>query len=168
MGILKRKIEEDFKKALKETKEIEVSTLKLLKAAIFNREKEKRYKISKEKPTLTQGELEKASFLTDEEIQEVLTSEIKKRKEAITEFEKGKREDLVKKEKKEISILKRYLPKEIAKEEIEKMAREIIKQLEVKEIKEMGKVMKELMPKLRGKADGSLVSQIVKELLSQK
>lgn len=168
MKSLKDKIEADFKKALKEKKELEVSTLRLLKAAIFNKEKEKRYKIAKEKPELGVEELEKESILSDEEIQEVLFFEVKRRKEAILEFEKGKREDLVKKEKEEMEILKRYLPKELSKEEIEKIAKETIEKIGAKEIKDMGKVMKELVRKLKGKAEGATISEIVKNLLSKK
>jgi len=110
--MLKSKIEEDFKSALKEKKEIEVSTLRMLKAAVFNKEKEKRYKLSKEKPDLNGEELEKESQLRDEEVIEVISSEIKKRKESILEFEKGKREDLIKKEKVEMKILQSYLPEQ--------------------------------------------------------
>ncbi len=175
---IKEKIEEDFKKALKEKKEIEVSTLRMLQAAIFNKEKEKRYRLSKEKPGLNleelkkesplAKELEKESVLTDEEVLEVISSEIKKRKEAILEFEKGKREDLVKKEKAEMEILQRYLPEQLSEEEIKKLAREIIEKLGAKDIKDMGKVMAQLMPKLKGRADGSLVNKIVKDLLTLK
>jgi uncharacterized protein YqeY len=165
---LKEKIDEDLKRAMKEKKEREVSTLRLLKAAIFNREKEKRYKISKEKEELKEEELEKESQLSDEEIIEVIHSEIKKRKEAILEFEKGKREDLVKKEKEEIEILKNYLPEQLSEKEIEKLAKEVIEKVGAKDIKDMGKVMKELMPKVKGRTDGALVSKIVKELISKK
>ena len=164
---LKEKIQEDFKKFLKEKKEIEVSTLRMLKAAIFNREKEKRYKLSKEKPDLKEKDLEKESQLTDEEIVQVIFSEIKKRKESILLFEKGKREDLVEKEKEEIKILEKYLPEQLSAEEIKKMAKEVIKKTGAREPKDMGKVMGHLMPKLKGKAEGGLVSKIVKELLTQ-
>ena len=164
---LKQKIQEDFKKFLKGKKEIEVSTLRMLKAAIFNREKEKRYKLSKEKPDLKEKDLEKESQLTDEEIVQVIFSEIKKRKESILLFEKGKREDLVEKEKEEIKILEKYLPEQLSAEEIKKMAKEVIKKTGAREPKDMGKVMGHLMPKLKGKAEGGLVSKIVKELLTQ-
>ena len=165
---LKQKIQEDFKKFLKEKKEIEVSTLRMLKAAIFNREKEKRYKLSKEKPDLKEKDLEKESQLTDEEIVQVIFSEIKKRKESILLFEKGKREDLVEKEKEEIKILERYLPEQMPEEEIKKIASQVIKEIGATEPRDMGKVMANLMSKLKGKADGSLVSKIVKELLTEK
>jgi len=165
---LKEKIEEDFKKALKEKRKVEVSTLRMLKAAIFNKEKEKRYKISKEKPDLSGEQLEKESQLRDEEVLEVVSSEIKKRKESILEFEKGERQDLVEKETKEKEILKKYLPEQLSEEEIKKLAMKVIEKIEAKEPKDVGKVMAELMPKVKGKADGILVSKIVKGLLTTK
>jgi len=111
--MLKEKIQKDLNSALKEKKELEVSVLRLLLSAIFNKEKEKRYKISREKPEAEEKELEKESQLTDEEVMEVISSEIKKRKESILEFEKGKRMDLVEKEKAEMEVLQKYLPKEV-------------------------------------------------------
>jgi len=163
--MLKEEIKQNFKKAFKEKKEIEVSVLRMLSAAILNKEKEKRYKLSKEKPELTEGELEKESQLTDEEVIEVISSEVKKRKEAIIAFEKGERTDLVEKEKKELDILKKYLPEQLSEEEIKKLAREAIKKVGAKEIKDMGRAMAQLMPKLKGRAQGSEVSNIVKGLL---
>jgi uncharacterized protein YqeY len=161
---LKKKIYEDLKKALFEKKDTEVSVLRLLNSSILNKEKEKRYKISLKKDNV--ADLDKASVLGDEEILEVIISEVKKRKEAIIEFEKGNRKDLADKEKKELEILKRYLPEQLSEEEIKELAKEAIKKVGAKEIKDMGKVMAELMPKVKGRADGSLVSKIVKELLS--
>jgi uncharacterized protein YqeY len=168
MTKLREKIEEDLKKAMKEKKEREVLALRLLRAALFNREKEKRYKISKGKKEIKEEELAKESQLTDDEIREVIFSEIKKRKEAISEFIRGKREDLVQKEEKEMEVLKKYLPEELPQEEIEKMAKEIIEKIGAKEMKDMGKVMKELMPKVKGRAEGKTVSEIVQGLLSKK
>lgn len=161
---LKKKIYEDLKKALFEKKDTEVSVLRLLNSSILNKEKEKRYKISLKKDNV--ADLDKASVLGDEEILEVIISEVKKRKEAIIEFEKGNRKDLADKEKKELEILKRYLPEQLSEEEIKELAKEAIKKVGAKEIKDMGKVMAQLMPKVKGRADGSLVSKIVKELLS--
>jgi len=178
---IKETIQGDFKKSLKEKKEIEISTLRMLNSAIFNREKEKRYKLilrrcsglrlslsnafSQQKPDLKEKDLEKESQLTDEEIIQVIFSEIKKRKESILLFEKGKRDDLVKKEKEEIKILEKYPPEQMSEEEIKKIAKEAIKKIGAKEPKDTGKVMSQLMPKLKGKAEGGLVSKIVKELL---
>ncbi len=163
---LKEKIREDINKNLKERKELEVLTLRQLSAAILNKEKEKRYKISKEKPEEIKEEaLEKESQLTDDEVIDVISSEIKKRKESIELFQKGERQDLVEKETKEKEILQNYLPEQLSEEEIKKIAKEAIEKVDAKEMKDMGKVMQELMPKVKGKAAGSLVGKIVKELL---
>lgn len=162
---LKVKIQDDMKRGMKAKDELTVSVLRLLLAAILNREKEKRYKLAKRKPELKEEDLTKGSELTDEEIVAVIFSESKKRREAIVEYEKGKRLDLAEKEKKEAEILKKYLPEQLSEEEIEKMAREAIKKVGAKELKDMGKVMAELMPRLKGRVEGSLVSKIVKEIL---
>jgi len=203
---LKEKISDDLKKALKKKAELEILTLRMLQAAILNKEKEKRAKLAKEKdyypPTVLPvlpsrpkkemedynppaasshslrewaPELEKESQLTDDEVIEVISSEIKKRKEAIFEFQKGEREDLVEREKAELEVLKKYLPEQLSEKEIKKLAREVIAALRTSlapserekfGVKDMGKVMGQLMPQVKGKAEGSLVSKIVKELLS--
>lgn len=165
---LKEKISENLKKALKEKRELELSALRMLQASILNKEKEKRTKLAKEKEEIKEKELVKESQLTDEEVIGIVSSEIKKRKEAILEFEKGKREDLVTKEKKETEILEKYLPEQLSKEEIEKLAKGIIAKTGASSPKDMGKVMGELMSQVKGRAEGGTVSRIVKELLSQK
>jgi uncharacterized protein YqeY len=111
--------------------------------------------------------LEKQRQLVEEEVLEVISSEIKKRKEAILLFEKGERQELAEKEKREIGILQNYLPEQLPEEELRKLVKEAIEKTGAKEMKDMGKIMAELMPKVKGKADGSLVSKIVKELLTQ-
>ena len=166
--MLKEEIQNTITRAMKEGDEVVRSTLRMLSAAVVSKEKEKRYKISKQKPDLTEEGLVKGSQLTDEEIIDVITSEIKKRKDSVAAYEMGKREDLVKKEKEEIEILQKYLPEQLSEEEIKRIVKEAIKKTVAKEIKDMGKVMAELMPKIKGRADGSLVSKIVKELLTAK
>lgn len=163
---LKEKIEQNLNSALKEKREIETSVLRMLLAVILNKEKEKRYKLTKEKPELKEEELEKESKLTNEEIIEIISSEIKKRKDAVLEFEKGNRMDLAERERAEIEVLNKYLPEQISEEEIKKLAEEAVKKTGAKEIKDIGKVMTELMPKVKGRADGGTVSKIVKELLT--
>jgi len=163
---LKEKIQEDLKNSLKEKNEIFVSTLRMLLAAVGNKETEKRTKIWKQKSDLKPEELEKESQLTEDELIEVIFSEVKKRRESILEFEKGKREDLANKEKAEIEVLQKYLPEQLSEEEIRKIVKDVIDKVGAKETKDMGKVMAELMSKIKGKADGSLVSRIVKESLS--
>ena len=165
---LKEKIQEDLKKSQKERNELKVSVLRLLLSSLFNKEKEKRYKVYQANTNTAGKELNDKSHLTDEEITEVISSEIKKRREAALEFEKGRRQDLAEKEKKEMEILKSYLPEQMPEEEIRKLVKDIINKVGAKEQKDMGKVMAQLMPKVKGKADGSLVSGIVKELLSGK
>ncbi|MFA5755333.1 MAG: GatB/YqeY domain-containing protein [Candidatus Paceibacterota bacterium] len=98
--------------------------------------------------------------VTDEEMEVIIFSEVKKRRDSISEFEKGGRTDLVEKEKSEIDVLMKYLPKELTEEEI----REIVKEA-VSNNNDIGSVMKEVVPKTKGKADGSLVARIVKEEL---
>lgn len=155
--MLKTKLQEDLNSALKEKQALVVSVLRLILAAIFNKEKEKRYKLRQEKDTP----------LTDEEVVEVISSEIKKNKEAMLLFERGKRQDLVDKTKSEIEILTKYLPEQLQEEEIKRLVLEAINKVGAKEPKDMGKVMQELMPKVKGKADAGLVSQLVKESLIQ-
>lgn len=163
---LKEKIQADLNRSVKEKNQLESSVLRMLSAAVLNREKEKRYKISKEKPDLKEEELTKESQLSDEELIDLIYSEIRKRKESILEFEKGKRDDLVQKEKKEVEILQKYLPEQLSEEEIQKLIKEVVEKVGAKEIKDMGKVMQELAPKIKGKVDGSVVSKIVKNLLT--
>ena len=165
---LKEKIRQNLYGSIKEKKELEVSVLRQLSAAVLNKEKEKRYKISKEKPELSGEELEKESQFTDEEIIEVIVFEAKKRKESIGLFEKGRREDLAEKEKQELEILQKYLPEQLSEEDLKNLAKEAVEKVGAKEMKDMGKVMQELIPRVKGKADGSLVSKVVKELLNAK
>jgi len=163
---LKAKIQQDLSEAVKKRDELRTSVFRLLLASLLNREKEKRYKAYQAKTDISEEELNEKSQLTDEEIIEVISSEIKKRKEAASEFEKGKRQELAEKEKKEMEILKQYLPTQISEGEIRKLVKEIIEKVGAKNQKDIGKVMSQLMPEVKGKADGSTVSAIVKELLS--
>jgi hypothetical protein len=162
---LREKINEDTKLALKAKEELKSSVLRMLSASFLNKEKEKRYKLFKENKEMKESELEKESKLQEEEIIEVISFEIKKRREAIEGFEKGGRNEAAQKEKEEMEILKKYLPEQLSEEEIKNIVKEAIERSGAKEQKDMGKVMAILMPKVKGKADGGLVSKIVKELL---
>ncbi len=145
---LKNQIEEDFKAAIKNKDFFLISVLRLIKNAILN------------------AKIKKQAELTDEEIITLLNSELKKLKEAKEQFEKGGRVDLVQKTEREIEIVKKYLPPEASPEEIEKVARETIKELKIKEVKEMGKAIKAIREKLKG-ADGQTIAQIVKKILME-
>jgi len=166
--MLKDTIKSDLNKALKQGDEIKCSTMRMLLAAVLSKEKEKRYKVSKDEPELNENKLAEKSALIDEEIIDVISSEAKKRKESIREFEKGERKDLADKEKAELEILEKYLPEQVSGQEIKRLAKEAVKELGSQDIKDMGKVMAELMPKIKGRADGNEVGRIVKELLTPK
>lgn len=166
--MLKEEIQNTTTKAMKEGNEVVLSTLRMILAAIVSKEKEKRYKVSKYKPDLNEEGLVKESQLTDEEIVDVIASEVKKRRDAVVLYEKGNRQELADKEKKEIEILQKYLPEQLSEGKIREIIKEAIEKTAAKEIKDMGRVMAELMPKIKGKADGSMVSAIIKELLLKK
>lgn len=163
--MLKQQIQGDVTNALKQGNQVVVGVLRMTVSSINAKEKEKRYKISKEELGLKEGELVKKSGLTDDEIISVVSSEIKKRKDAIALYEKGKRQELADKEKGEIEILQKYLPEQLSNEELAKLIKESIDKAGAKEMKDMGKVMADLAPKVKGKADNSEISRIVKELL---
>ncbi len=152
---LKQKIQEAVKESLKSKDEITLGTLRMLLAAVYVKEKDKKYKL--------EGDAE----LSEEEIIEIITSEIKKRRDAIALYEQGNRPELAEREKNEILVLQKYLPEQLSEEEIKKMVAESIEKINAKEMKDMGKVMADLNPKIKGKAEGSVVSKIVKELLSK-
>jgi len=161
---LKQDIQNNLKSAFKDRRELETGTLRMLNSQILNKEKEKRNKLSKE--SLSEDELVKKSELTDEEIIEVVLSEIKKRREAIEGYEKWGREKMAKKERKELEVLKKYMPEQFSEEKVKEIVKEVINKVGAKDLKDIGKVMAELMPKVKGRAEGGMVSKIVKELLS--
>lgn len=162
---LKEKIQADIKKAMQSKDQLKVSVLRMLMAAVFNKEKEKRNRLSK-----TEEELEKLdelSQLTEEEILEVISSEAKKRKDSIEQYQKGGRDDLAEQEKKELKILTEYLPEQMGEEEIRKLVKEKILELGASGPQETGKVMGAIMPQLKGKTDGTIVNKIVQEELKR-
>jgi len=149
---LRERISLDLKNALRGRRIIDLSVLRMLQSAIRNREIEKK-----------KGD----AGLTDEEVIEVVTSEIKKRKEAIEGYMKGQRQDLVDKEKAELEVLMNYMPSQMGEAEIRKEAKKAIEEAGAKIPQDMGRVMKILMPRMKGKADGALVNRIVKEELEK-
>lgn len=104
---------------------------------------------------------------TDEDVLAVISKEIKQRKDSIEQFEKGGRKDLADKEKAELAILETYLPEQMPEEEVKKYVDEAVKTTGASSQQDMGKVMTALMPKVKGKADGSLVSRLVREALTK-
>ncbi len=162
----REKIQADLKAALLEKREVELSVLRMLFTSITNKEKEKRYKISKLKPELHDLELEKESYLQDDEVLDTISTEIKKRRDAIVLYEKGQRQELADKEKKEIQILEKYLPEQLSEAKIKELVQAAILKVGAKDVKDTGKIMAEVMPQVKGRAEGSLISKAVRELLS--
>ena len=149
---LKEQLKEDLKVSLKERDEVKTGTLRMLMAAITNKEKEA-------------SRRDKSTELTDEEIQQVVATEAKTRREASDAFLKGARPELAEKEQQELKILLAYLPEQLTEEQIQELVKEAIQKTKAQDIKDMGKVMGKLAPLVKGKADGAVVSKIVKESL---
>lgn len=149
--MLKQQLPQDLKQSMLARDTLKTSVLRLLLSAV------KYYEIQK-----GGAEYEAA----DEEIISVIQKEIKQRKDSIEQFQKANRQELVDKETKELKILQTYMPKQMDEQEINILVEEAIKQTGSASIKDMGKVMGILMSKVKGKADGTLVSQIVKQKLS--
>ncbi len=144
---LRSRIEADTIAALKSGAKDKVSTLRMLSAAMKNKQ------IDKRRP------------LTEEEVVETVRSLIKQRKDSVEQFAKGNRQDLVDKETAEIAVLEVYLPLQLTREELEAMVRDVIAQAGAQGAKDMGKVMKALIPLVGGRADGKLLSELVKNAL---
>ena len=134
-----------------------------LKTAMKNQDKERLSVIRMAKGSIQMSELNKKHELSDEEVIDVITKEIKSRKDSINEFKKGGREDLIKKTESEIEILSEYLPKQLTEDELNQIIEEVFNEVKPESSKDMGKIMKTLTPKVKGKADMGLVSKIVKE-----
>jgi len=162
---LKQKVRDDVKEAMKQRNQEVIDVLRMALSAIDAKEKEKRYHDAKENPNKSEEDLVKESELTDEEVISVFSSEIKKRKDAIALYEQGGRPELADSEKKEISILIKYLPEQFSPEELRKLVAESIQKTGAKEIKDTGKIMADLMPQVKGKADNGEISKIIKEML---
>lgn len=160
---LKGIINEDIKSAIKSGLNDEASALRFLNSVIKNKELEKRNRLSKEGRPL--AELSKLSELIDEEVINVILGEIKKRKESIAQYEKGGREDLVKKEAAELEILKKYVPSEISEEELRSVVKKKIAEIGKVTMKDFGKMMGSVMSEVKGRAGGELVKKIIEEEL---
>ena len=150
MSAIKDRLQEDWKTALKAKDRFTTSVISTAKAAILLVEKTDNRK------------------LEEDEVISILAKEVKQRRESILEFEKGNRQDLVDECKAEIEILLKYLPQQLGEEEVKQIVKESAEELGANSIKDMGEVMSAVRPKVVGKADGKLVSQIIKEYLNNK
>ena len=158
-------MQQDLKDALKSGESEKRVLLGMVLSAVKNREFEKRSKLSKTETDITK--LEEGSRLNDEEITEVLSSEIKKRKEAVESFTRGGRQDLAEKEEKELAVLMDYMPEQISEDVVREIVKKTLSDLGLKDIKDMGKAIGAVMAQVKGKADGTMVSRIVKEELGK-
>ena len=161
--MLKQQLQKDLNDSLKSRDQVKRLVLGMVMTSIKNRELGKRQQLSK--TVSDTGELEKQSQLTDEEILEVIASEVRKRKESVEQFKAGGREELAQKEKSEMDILLAYLPEQMGEDEIRAEIQKTISELGASGPKDMGKVIGAIMSKLKGRADGSMVSRLTKELL---
>ena len=144
---MREKILEDMKSAMKSQDKEVLSVLRMVKGAI------------------SMQEIDKKKELSDEEVISVIAKEIKTRKESIVEFEKGGRTDLVSKTQSEIDILNKYMPEQLSEEQINKIIDEAFNSLNPS-ASDIGRVMGYITPRVKGKADLSIVSKLVKERLS--
>ncbi len=144
---LSGKIEKDLKESLKSGDKNRLLILRMVKSAVKNKE------------------IEKGDPLTDEDIQAVFRSFSKKAGESIEQFSRAGRDELAEKEKAELAVLQEYLPKQLGEEDIRKAVRDVIDETGASGVKDMGRVMKAVMSKLKGQADGRLVNNLVKETL---
>ena len=148
--MLEEKILNDYKDAMKARDTLKSSVLSFLRADMMN------VAVARKKKTLD-----------DSEVISVVKKQIKQRQDSIEQFTKGNRPDMADKEIKELEILKTYLPPELSNDEIKKIIEEAVITASAKDMKDMGKVMKEVNAKIAGQADGKLVSDLVRERLSK-
>ncbi|HMM20195.1 MAG TPA: GatB/YqeY domain-containing protein [Selenomonadales bacterium] len=148
---LKDRLTEDMKQAMKEKEagKLRLSVIRMVRASIKN------------------VEIDRKKELSEEEVLDVLAKEVKMRRDALEEFKKGNRPDLVEGLEQEIAVLMQYLPEQLSEAEVRVLAAEAVSKAGAAGPKDMGKVMAVLMPKVRGRADGKLVNTVVKELLNQ-
>lgn len=146
--MLRDRLTEEMKGAMKARDDIRLSVIRLIRSSVKNREIESRHE------------------LADGEIIEVISTLVKQRRESIRMFGEAGRTDLVEKEEKELAVLLTFLPQQLTREEVESMVAKVVADCGAQGPKDMGKVMKAIMPHVAGRADGSIVSAVVKEKLA--
>ncbi|MFA6639181.1 MAG: GatB/YqeY domain-containing protein [Defluviitoga tunisiensis] len=145
--MLKEKLNEDLKKYMKEKNTLALNTVRLVIAEIKNKE------------------VEKNSEITDEEILQIIRKQIKMREDSIQQFRSANREDLAEKEAQELEILKNYLPEDLTDKELDKIIQETIKELNASSKKDFGRVIKEVIQKVQGRADNKKISELISKKL---
>ncbi|MDR7857114.1 GatB/YqeY domain-containing protein [Tissierella sp.] len=145
---LKETLMEDLKDSMKSKDTIKKNTITMVRAAIKQREVDERIDLS------------------DDDILDIISKQLKEKRTVIDEFTKGQRQDLVELTEKEIEILLRYLPKQLSEEEVEIIVIETIKEINATSMKDIGNIMKAVMPKVKGKTDGNMVNKIIKKVFN--
>jgi len=145
---LKEKLMEDLKSAMKDKDTIRKNTVQMVRSAVLQVEKDNKV------------------TLDNDGVLEIISKELKKRKDSLAEYEKSGRQDLIDGLKAEINVLLGYLPEQLSENQIEDIVKDVIKETGATSAKEIGKVMQAVLPKVKGRADGKIVNQIVKKLLS--
>ncbi len=148
---LKEKLTEDMKQAMKdkEAGKLRLSVIRMVRASIKN------------------VEIDHKKELTEDEVLDVLAKEVKMRRDAMEEFKKGNRQDLVDNLEQEVAILMQYLPQQLSESEVRALVTDAVAETQANNAKDMGKVMSVLMPKVKGRADGKMVNTIVREMLNK-
>lgn len=144
---LKEKLMEDLKNSMKNKDTLRKNTVTMVRASIKQREVDERIE------------------LTDEDIIDIISKQVKEKRDVIVDFAKGGRDDLVKQTEQELDILLEYLPEQLTEEEIEAIVKETINEVGAKSMKDIGIIMKNVMPKVKGKADGGMVNKCVRKIL---
>ena len=140
---LKQRIEFDMKEALKGKESLKLGVLRMLKSEI-------RYK-----------EIDKREELSNDEVISVISSSVKRRRDSIQQFEKGGRDDLVSQEKAELEVILRYLPEQLTEEKLSQLIHQAIQDAHATGPSDLGKVMKLILPEVKGKAEGKLIHQLI-------
>ena len=145
--MLKEKLMEDLKEAMKSKNEIKKNTVQMVRAAILQIEKDKGIQVE------------------DDRILEIIAKEVKTKRDAIKDFEKAERQDLIDQTNQEIEVLQQYLPKQLSREEIKVELEKIIDEVGATTMKDMGNVMKEAKAKMGASADGKTINEVAKEIM---
>ncbi|MZQ76345.1 MAG: GatB/YqeY domain-containing protein [Peptoclostridium sp.] len=144
---LKDQLMDDLKQSMKDKDNLKKSVITLVRSAI------------------KQYEVDNRVEADDDKVIDTISKQLKQRRDSLVEFEKAQREDLVEQTKKEIDVLVSYLPEQMSAEEVKSIVLQTISETGASSVKDMGRLMAALMPKLKGKADGKLINEIAKELL---
>ena len=145
---LKDNLMVDLKNSMKNKDTIRKNTITMVRAAIKQREVDERIDLS------------------DEDILDIISKQVKEKRVAIEDFKRGNRQDLVDQSNAEIDILLEYLPKQLSEEEVEIIVKEVINEINATSMKDIGLIMKTVMPRVKGRTDGNVVNNIVRKILN--